>query len=120
MGRKGGGKKAFLKGVVAKPDAEDAAEVAAADQAPAEPRGGPAGPINTETSPQSLADSAAHVQVPEVSCKADDISSESKGQLTQRHKKARHNFCTRLPANFERRSHLFFPNVRFGDRKQRS
>jgi len=87
MGRKGGGKKAFLKGVVAKPEADEVSAAATIDQ-------GQGGPTSAETQTDakrsdtdngSASSSTAHL--PEVTSTAQDLESESRGQLTQRHKK---------------------------------
>ena len=83
MGRKGGGKKAFLKGVVAKPDVDDAST----DQGSTE--AGAALPQPSQTAPEHLETFSAESQLPNVWSGAEDLSSESRGQLTQRHKKVR-------------------------------
>jgi hypothetical protein len=89
MGRKGGGKKAFLKGVVAKPEADEESAAATGDQG----QGGPSS-ADTQTETRrsdtengSASSSTAHL--PEVTSTAQDLESESRGQLTQRHKKVR-------------------------------
>ncbi len=87
MGRKGGGKKAFLKGVVAKPEAEDVPTAATDDQAHATPDGGEAQAASTPSASDSGAASSSTAHLPEVTSTAQDIESESRGQLTQRHKK---------------------------------
>ena len=90
MGRKGGGKKAFLKGVVAKPESEQEPTAAIDDQALAV---GPASGQQQADSQQPNADngsaatSTAHL--PEITSTAQNLESESRGQLTQRHKKVR-------------------------------
>ena len=89
MGRKGGGKKAFLKGVAAKPDADEVSAAATDDQG----QGGPSS-ADTQTDTKrsdaengSASSSTGHL--PEVTSTAQDLESESRGQLTQRHKKVR-------------------------------
>lgn len=90
MGRKGGGKKAFLKGVIAKPESEQEPTAAIDDQALAV---GPASGQQQADSQQPNADngsaatSTAHL--PEITSTAQNLESESRGQLTQRHKKVR-------------------------------
>ena len=83
MGRKGGGKKAFLKGVVAKPDVDDATT----DQGSTEAGAALPQPSTSETASEHLDTSSAGPQLPDVKSTAEDVSSESRGQLTQRHKK---------------------------------
>ncbi|DBA83091.1 hypothetical protein WJX79_000332 [Trebouxia sp. C0005] len=87
MGRKGGGKKAFLKGVVAKPDADEVSATAIDDQA----EGGPSSAdTQTETKRSDIENGSAScspAHLPEVTSTAQDLESESRGQLTQRHKK---------------------------------
>lgn len=89
MGRKGGGKKAFLKGVVAKPEADEESAAATRDQG----QGGPSSADTqtetrrSDTETGSASSSTAHL--PEVTSTAQDLESESRGQLTQRHKKVR-------------------------------
>lgn len=85
MGRKGGGKKAFLKGVVAKPDVDDAG----ADQGSTEAREALPQPATSQTASEHPETPSAGPQLPDVRSTAEDLSSESRGQLTQRHKKVR-------------------------------
>ena len=82
MGRKGGGKKAFLKGVAAKPEADEQATLANSDQAQAPPS---ETPVTREAPPVPASADAA--QLPDVASTAQDLESETRGQLTQRHKK---------------------------------
>ena len=87
MGRKGGGKKAFLKGVVAKPEAEDVPIAATHGQAEA---AGVSSESQRDTNQPSTghgSDSPGLPQLPDVTISAQDLDSESRGQLTQRHKK---------------------------------
>ena len=81
MGRKGGGKKAFLKGVVAKPDVDSAGT----DQEPTESALPQASTSQAASEHPEL--SSAEPQLPDVRSTAEDLSTESRGQLTQRHKK---------------------------------
>ena len=81
----GGGKKAFLKGVVAKPDADDAGT----DQGSTEAGAALPQPSTSQTASEPLKTSAAEPQLPDVRSAAENLSSESRGQLTQRHKKVR-------------------------------
>lgn len=83
MGRKGGGKKAFLKGVVAKPDVDDAG----ADQGSTEAGSALPPPATSQTASEHQEASSAGPQLPDVRSTAEDLSSESRGQLTQRQKK---------------------------------
>ena len=81
MGRKGGGKKAFLKGVVAKPDIDDAGTDQGSTEA-ALPQ-----PSTSQAASEQLENPFPEFQLPDVRSTAEDLSSESRGQLTQRHKK---------------------------------
>ena len=83
MGRKGGGKKAFLKGVTAKPEADEQATLATSDQA--EAPSSAETPVTREAPPAPASADAA--QLPDVASTAQAIESETRGQLTQRHKK---------------------------------
>lgn len=85
MGRKGGGKKAFLKGVVAKPDVDDAG----ADQGSTEAGAALPQPATSHTASEHTETPSAGPQLPDVRSTAENLSSESRGQLTQRHKKVR-------------------------------
>ena len=88
MGRKGGGKKAFLKGVVAKPETEEA---------PAEPskNNEPCAPDSvSDAQPQSAAapdirETTGHDALPTdaQTLTEHQLETESRGQLTQRQKK---------------------------------
>ena len=83
MGRKGGGKKAFLKGVVSKPEADDVP----LDQGLVEAGAESAQPTTSEPAAKHSETVSPGLQLLDVSSAAEDISSESRGQLTQRHKK---------------------------------
>lgn len=85
MGRKGGGKKTFLKGVATKPEADDVSP----DQGSLEAGAVSAEPSTSDPAAKDPATASPGVPLPDVSSTAEDISSESRGQLTQRHKKAR-------------------------------
>lgn len=90
MGRKGGGKKAFLKGVVAKPDTEDT---------PAQPLGqAESSSVAPETASDDQPQAAIAQHVPQSTTQNGvpatdhtlteaELESEKRGQLTQRHKK---------------------------------
>lgn len=81
MGRKGGGKKAFLKGVVAKLDAD------ATDQRSPEAGVDLPQPSTSEDATERPDTSSTGPQLPDVRSTTEDLSSESRGQLRQRHKK---------------------------------
>ena len=87
MGRKGGGKKAFLKGVVAKPEAEDVPIAATHGQAEAAGVSSESQRDTDQPSTGHKPDSPGLPQLSDVTTSAQDLESESRGQLTQRHKK---------------------------------
>ncbi|KAL3147843.1 hypothetical protein ABBQ32_002566 [Trebouxia sp. C0010 RCD-2024] len=82
MGRKGGGKKAFLRGVVAKPDADDGIEQESTESGVSLPQ-----PSTSETASERPDTSSTGPQLPDIRATTEDVSSETRGQLTQRHKK---------------------------------
>ena len=97
MGRKGGGKKAFLKGVVAKPETEEAPAEPSKDNEPTaqdsrsnadvEPAAAPGGPASRETTGNDAVPTDAQ------SLTQQQLEAESRGQLTQRQKKV----CFTIP-----------------------
>ena len=86
MGRKGGGKKAFLKGV-AKPDGTDTAGGSASTADVAE------SDTQQAAAPQAVSPETAGghstLSVPDHSLNQQQMDSETRGQLTQRQKKVR-------------------------------
>ncbi len=88
MGRKGGGKKAFLKGVVTKPDGDNGAAEGSTESEVPSPQ-----PSTSETASERPDTSSAGPQVPDVRPTTEDLSSETRGQLTQRHKKVKSPCC---------------------------
>lgn len=94
MGRKGGGKKVFLRGVVAKPDADDGIEQQSTESAVPLPQ-----PSTSETASERPDTSSTGLQLPDIRSTTEDVSSETRGQLTQRHKKV--NPCAVLESKYE-------------------
>lgn len=91
MGRKGGGKKAFLKGVVAKPETEDIPAEPSAEKAP------PAAPdaaSDTHAAPQERNQATEQDSLPSfnLSLSEQQLETETRGQLTQRQKKVPRNY----------------------------
>lgn len=89
MGRKGGGKKAFLKGVVAKPDATDVPAESSSHAEPAVRRDESPDAEVQAAAPQQTREPTAQetVQTSDQALTKQQLDTETRGQLTQRQKK---------------------------------